>query len=159
MFKGKVVVPDDSELRTFIISQCHDPPLAGHPGWHPTLKRVESHFFWDTMRFDVYQYVMHCEMCQRNKANKAKEAGMLRPLPVPGRYFSRLNMDLITKLPKSGAGYDSIFVVKDALSKMVHIVPCRESMSASEFAELFHREVVRLHGVPDQVVTDRGVLE
>lgn len=115
MFKGKVAVPDDLELRNLIISQCHDPPLTGHPGWYPTLKRVESCFPWDTMRFDVYRYVMRCEMCQRNKANKAKEAGTLQPLPVPGRCFSRLNMDSITKLPKTGAGYGSIFVVKDAL--------------------------------------------
>lgn len=81
---------------------------------------------------------------------------MLQPLKVPGHCWQRVNMDLITKLPKTSSGNDSIFVVKDAFSKMVHIVPCRESMTAQEFAALFNREVFRLHGMPDQIVTDRG---
>jgi hypothetical protein len=71
-------------------------------------------------------------------------------------------MDFITKLPrtvaefKGGPTFDSILVVIDRLSKMCHLVPCNEAINARAVARLFLREVVRLHGVPTEVVSDRG---
>jgi len=66
-------------------------------------------------------------------------------------------MDFITDMPKSG-GYDTIRVVIHRLTKMSHFIPCSKDLDARQFATLFMREIVRLHGLPHDIITDRGTL-
>jgi len=66
-------------------------------------------------------------------------------------------MDFITDLPKSD-GYNTILVVIDRLTKMSHFILCSKDLDARQFANLFMREIVRLHGLPDDIITDRGTL-
>jgi len=66
-------------------------------------------------------------------------------------------MDFITDLPKS-EGYDTILVVIDRLTKMSHFIPSAKDLGAQQFANLFMKEIVRLHGLPHDMITDRGTL-
>ena len=66
-------------------------------------------------------------------------------------------MDFITDLPKSD-GHDTILVVIDRLTKMSHFMPCSKDLDARQFANLFMREIVQLHGLPHDIITDRGTL-
>jgi len=66
-------------------------------------------------------------------------------------------MDFITHLPKS-EGYDTILVVVDWLTKMSHFIPCSQDLEARQFANLSMKEIVRLHGLPHDIITDRGTL-
>ena len=66
-------------------------------------------------------------------------------------------MDFITDLPKS-EGYNTILVVIDRLTKMSHFIPCSKKLDAGQFANLFMKESVRLHGLPQDIITDRGTL-
>ncbi|KAJ9507614.1 hypothetical protein QJQ45_019205, partial [Haematococcus lacustris] len=77
----------------------------------------------------------------------------------PARYrWESVSMDFITKLPAGSHGYDAICVFVDRLSKMVHFVPCREDLKARRFAQLFIDHVYKLHGMPAELISDRGSL-
>ncbi|XXQ31912.1 reverse transcriptase [Plasmodiophora brassicae] len=77
------------------------------------------------------------------------------PLPLPTTLWRSISMDFVVKLPCSN-GYDSILVVVDRLSKMAHFIPCNETISSVDLAALFLANVFRLHGLPDDTVSDRG---
>jgi transposase InsO family protein len=153
-FKGtRVVLPE--ALRDKCLQQAHDSPVGGHKGVTKTLELMQRTYWWPTVRKDVIQYVTTCASCQRNKARNVKSGGLLQPLQVPeGRWYS-VSMDYITGLPCTAAGYDAVYVVLDRLTKMAHFVPCTKDVTAEGTADLFVREVVRLHGYPLEIISDR----
>ncbi len=77
------------------------------------------------------------------------------PLPIPSRPGQQWSMDLITALPRSRSGNDAIVVFVDKLTKLVHFVATTTTVTAPQLATLFMREVVRLHGVPESILSDR----
>ena len=156
LLSDKVVVPNVPELRRKILWLCHDSLMSGHPGITKTMDLVARQFFWFGLRKDVEYYVTHCEACQRNKASTAQRAGELQPLSIPSRRWASVSVDFVVKLPLTHRGHDTILVCVDRLSKMVHLVPTVESTSAAEFARLFVENVVKLHGVPESIISDRG---
>ena len=87
--------------------------------------------------------------------NEITKFGKLMPLPIPTGPWKSLVMDFIVKLPCSN-GFDSILVIVDRFSKMCHLIPCNESIDACETATLMLKHVVKHHGLPDDIVSDRG---
>jgi hypothetical protein len=64
-------------------------------------------------------------------------------------------MDFVVGLPKTAKGYDSIWVVIDRLTKSAHFIPYRIANSVFELVELYIKEIVRLHGIPASIISDR----
>ena len=82
-------------------------------------------------------------------------SGILRPLPIPDRPWSSISMDFVTGLPWSD-GNDAIWVVVDRLTKIRHFVPCRTTTSAPDLANPFLHHTWKLHGLPNDIISDRG---
>jgi hypothetical protein len=151
----RVYVPNDLPLQTRILQECHDSPLGGHLGKEKTIEQVKRRFYWPGMDATIQRYVTSCDACQRNKPSQQSPMGLLKPLPIPTRPWQQVSMDLITSLPRSRSGNDAIVVFVDKLTKMVHYVPTTTNVTAPKLATIFMREVVRLHGVPESILSDR----
>ncbi|KAI3760252.1 hypothetical protein L1987_50645 [Smallanthus sonchifolius] len=151
LFKGNQLCIPDSSLRLKIIQELHG---EGHVGRDRTLHLVQSSYFWPTMRKEVDRYVKRCRICQVSKGT-ATNAGLYMPLPVPSQPWNDISMDFVLGLPQTQRGNDSIFVVVDRFSKMVHFIPCKKTTDAVNVAQLFFRDVYRLHGLPSSIVSDR----
>ena len=102
----------------------------------------------------VQQFVKACAICQRNKHDTTTPTGLLQPLPIHDQVWDDINMDFIEGLPKS-KGYSAIQVVVDRLTKYAHFVALKHPFTAMTIAKIFIQEVVRLHGIPRSIVSDR----
>lgn len=152
----RIAIPDSKALKQGILYELHDAPYSGHPGRDHTLQAVQRLYWWAGLVKYVKQYVAACPHCQRNKSTNQAPAGLLNQLPVPEFPWQCISMDFISQLPKTSTGYDMILVVVCRLSKMVHIVPTVGTIGALGLATLYRDHVWKLHGVPMDMVSDRG---
>jgi hypothetical protein len=153
-FKGRLVIPPTSPLKNEILHEFHSSKLAGHSGILRTLKRLAQNFFWEAMKTDVQHFVSECDVCQRNKSEARSPAGLLQPLPIPTQVWEDISLDFIDGLPLS-KGKNSILVVVDRLTKYGHFFALSHPYSAKKIAEIFVSGVMKLHGVPRSIVSDR----
>jgi len=132
----------------------HNSKIAGHFGTFKTIGRVRANFYWPKMDENITEYFRSRDICQRNKVIQHKKFGPLEPLEVSMRPWMAISMDLIVGLPKSD-GYTKISVIVDRFSKMAHFIPLRTEEHIPEFALTFVKEIWRLHGLPESIVSDR----
>ncbi|KAL0562076.1 hypothetical protein IC582_002531 [Cucumis melo] len=107
------------------------------------------------MKREVAEFVSRCLVCQQVKAPRQKPAGLLQPLSIPEWKWENVSMDFITGLSRTLRGFTVIWVVVDRLTKSAHFVPGKSTYTASKWAQLYMSEIVRLHGVPVSIVSDR----
>ena len=155
LFKGKVYVPKDSELRRQIVELHHDSQVVGHPGRWKTIELVSRNYWWPGMTRYIASYVKGCDRCNRTKTFPAKPAGKLVPTQIPKDIWEIITVDLITGLPES-QGYDAILVIIDRLSKLLHALPTTGTVTSEGLARLFRDHVWKHHGLSEQVISDRG---
>ena len=153
--QGHIWVPDDLELKRDVLSSCHDGPTAGHFGVQKTFELVTRTFYWPGLRKFVKRFVSTCDTCQRNKGVRHKPFGLLQPLPIPETPWSSLSMDFIVQLPESN-GFTAILVIVDRFTKMAHFAPTTDNVDARGTVKLFMDNSFRHHGIPEDIVSDRG---
>ncbi|KAH0644681.1 hypothetical protein KY284_032565 [Solanum tuberosum] len=154
LFKeNKLCVPNCS-LRELFVREAHCGGLMGHFGVPKTLEILSEHFYWPSMRKDVEKVCSYCLECKQAKSRTLPH-GLYTPLPVSNSPWIDISMDFILGLPRTKYGKDSIFMVVDRFSKMARFIPCKKTNDASHVADLFVKEVVKLHGIPRTIVSDR----
>ena len=103
----------------------------------------------------IGQYVIACDLCLQTKAQHYPPIRELVPLPIPEFHWDTISIDFIVELPESH-DYDMVMNVIDSVSKVSHFIPTHMMIMALRVAHLFLAHVWKLHGLPRQVVSDRG---
>jgi hypothetical protein len=147
MFRGKIYVPNDRDLRRRIVEQHHDTCIAGHAGRFKTLKLVARNYWWPQMSCYIGIYVKTCDLCNRMKVQRRRPVGELHPPETPEAPWDTISVDFIVELPQSH-GYDTIMCVIDSLTKCAHFIPTHTTLNAEGTTLLFLKEVWKHHGTP-----------
>jgi transposase InsO family protein len=150
-FQGRLYIPLGAPLLHEFIMAVHD---DGHEGVQRTLHRLRRDVHSPNLRTVVQDYVRACSTCQRHKSEHLHPAGLLLPLPVPTTIWADIGMDFIEALPRVG-GKSVILTVVDRFSKYCHFIALGHPYSAESVAQAFFTEIVRLHGIPQSIVSDR----
>ena len=129
-------MPNNEELKNAILEEAHKSNLSIHPGATKMYQDLKKLFWWPGMKRNVAEYVAACLICQKVKIEHQKPAGMLKPL------------DILAK-------YDAIWVIVDRLTKTAHFLPIDIRYSLEKLTQLYIKEVVRLHGIPSSIISDR----
>ncbi|XP_073025085.1 uncharacterized protein [Primulina eburnea] len=149
------VVPDISELRQGLLRRAHCSRYSIHPGGKKMYKDLRSQFWWKGMKCDVIDFVRRCLNCQQIKAERRRPGGELKSLEVPTWKWEHISMDFVTHLPRSTGTIDAIWVIVDRLTKVPHFIPYSMSSTYLTMAQLYIREIVRLHGITVSIISDR----
>ncbi|RDX76421.1 Tf2-8, partial [Mucuna pruriens] len=149
LFKDKRLYVPKSSIRELLVKEAHEGGIIDHFGGHKTFETLSEHFYWPHMRRDVHHI---CERCLKVKGHLP---WFVHSTLIPTFPWTDISMDFVLGLPRTKNGKDSVFVVVDRFSKMAHFIPCKKVDDACHVANLFFREVMRLHGLPKTIVLDR----
>lgn len=105
------------------------------------------------MKLAVEEFIKQCSVCQQAKHMNHPPTGLLQPLPIPEGVWMDIFMDFIEGLPKS-QGYSVIMVVVDRLTKFAHFMVVKHPYTTSSITQLFIDNFVKLHGLPNSIVSD-----
>ena len=145
-----------------MISCHHDDLLIGHFGIDKTKELVGRKYYWPSLRKNIDNYVRGCYICLTSKAVRHKPYRDLQSLPISTHRWKDLLMDFVTGLQLfldwKDDSYDSILVIVDRLTKMVHYEPVKITINAPEQAEVIIDVVVRHHGLLDSIISDRRAI-
>lgn len=153
--RQRLCVPRNPELLQRIIFEHHDTLSSGHPGRDKTLYALQQSFFWRQMAASVSQYVRTCQSCQRNKTLQKKPVGLLNPLEIPEERWRSISMDFLTSLPADRHGFNAIWVIVCRLTKRILLIASKDTDDAVECAEKFFDSYLRIHDLPEDIVSDR----
>lgn len=152
--EGRIWIGANIGLQTELIAAMHDSAIGGHSGQQATYQCLKKLFSWTGQKQAVEEYAKQCPQCQQAKHELCKPPGLLQPLPLPKGPWQDLIMDFITGLPKS-EGYEAIMVVVDRHTKSAHFIALKHPFTATMVAKSFMQNVVRLHGMPLTITSDR----
>jgi hypothetical protein len=154
-YQDRLVVADDNDLRTRLITEAHAQLSTAHPGKSKTRKIISDRYYWPGMTVDIDRYIRNCNDCRRANVPKDKTPGLLKPLPIPNRPWQHISMDF-HELPPDRNGYDTVMILVDRFGKRPFSIPCHKTIDASGVARLYIHYVYRIFGPPDTIVSDRG---
>ncbi|KAL0286257.1 UNVERIFIED_CONTAM: putative mitochondrial protein [Sesamum calycinum] len=159
LLNGKrVCVPNVEELRMQIMHEAHYASYAMHHGSSKMYRDLRPYYWWPTMKNDVAEFVARCLTCQQVKAEHQAPTGKLHPLSIPEWKREKITMNFVIGLPRTFRKHDAIWMVVDRLTKSAHFLPIRQNDSLDKLAELYVSKMVRLHGIPTSIISNRDLI-
>ena len=154
-YRGRVVVPRLTDLRKEILRELYCSRFAVLPGSTKMYQDLRHQYYWSWMKRHVGDFVRLCLTCQQVKAEHQKPVRLLQPLEVAEWKWEYVTMDFVTHLPWTPQAHDVVWVIVDRLTKSAHFLAVRMTFTLERFCRSYIREIVRLHGVPVSIVSDR----
>src|ERR1700677_2376549 len=147
LLKGKRSLPE------IVIDQAHD--TLGHLGAQKTSEYTRQWFWWPRMGREIEKFCLSCENCQMSKSSNQLKPGLLHNLPIPSRPWQSIGMDFVGPFPEC-QGYDYLWVIICRLMQ-THLTPITVKTTTMDLAWFYIRDIVRLHGMPESIVSDRDL--
>ena len=121
-YRGRVVVPQLTDLREEILKEFHCSRFSVHPGGTKMYQDLRPQYYWSGMKRHVGDFVRRCLTCQQVNAEHQKPTGLLQPLEVAEWKWEHVMMDFVTHLPWTLQGHDAVWVIMDRLMKSAHFL-------------------------------------
>jgi len=157
-FRERIYVLNNNELKNLTMRGFQDNPYLYHLGYQKTMTTMTNFYYWPNMKKGTTKFVARCFNYQEVKAECKHPGGLLQPITIPEWKWEVVSMDFITSFPRTSRQHDSIMVVVERLTKVAHFIPMKSTYSTSDVAQLFIKDVVRLHGVTKNIVSDRDAM-
>ena len=149
----RLYIPDNETLRIDMIEQFHVP---AHFGTDKTYAKLARHVYWSGMYDDTDKFCSACHDCQVNKVPNTRPQGKLQPHEIPTKVWDVITMDFLTELPRCSAGFDSVFVIVEKLSKRAIFIPTTKGVTAAGAAQLLQDAAFSKHGITVKMISDRA---
>ena len=154
-YKSRLCVPNVEELKKKLMYESHNTIFTIHPGGNKMYQDLKQYYWWRGMKRDIAEYVSKCLTCQQVKTEHQVPSDLLNHIPIPQWKWDNITMDFVSGFPLTQRKHDSVWVIIDRLTKFTHFLPVRLDYSIDQLAELYVSEIVRLHGIPLSIVSDR----
>ena len=154
-YRDWVCVPNDDELKKSILKEAHNGFFAMHLGSTKMYQDLKTSYWWSGMKRDVSEFVTKCMVCQKVKVEHQVDSVLLQPIRIPEWKSDRITMDFVVGLPLTRRKHNLVWVVVDRFTKSAHFLPVRTDYSLDKLAELYIKEIIRLHGIPILIISDR----
>ena len=126
-----------------------------HPEGNKMYQDLKQHYWWKGMKRDVTEYMSKCLTCQQVKAEHQVPTGLLNPFPIPQWKWDNITMDFVSSFLLTQHKHDYVWVIVDKLTKSTHFILVRMDYYMDRLVELYVKEIVRLHGIPLSIVSNR----
>ena len=134
-----------------ILKELHDVSYACHYGYQKIIAAAKKDYCCPGMKKEIADYIARCLECQKVKFEHRHPTGFLQPLQIPEWKWDVVNMDFITKLPKTRSQHDVIMVVVDKLTKASQFIQFKTTRKETEITYIYIKEVSRLHGISKEI--------
>ena len=154
--EGTIEVPNNTQFKTALLAANHDHMMSGHFGRDRTVDSLKRKWYWRGMAKEAEQYIQSCDRCQRIKSSGRSSLPAVQPI-VANRPWAIITLDFVGSfMPASHTGHTECLIIVDKFTKMVHLAGCCKEVNSKDTAYLVIKYVVALHGVPEEIISDRG---
>ncbi|GKA17679.1 putative reverse transcriptase domain-containing protein [Tanacetum coccineum] len=153
-YLDRIWVPLKGEVRTLIMDEAHKSKYSVHPGADKMYYDLRDRYWWPRIKKDIAEYVSKCLTYLKVKAEHQMPPGLLQQPDIPVWKWEGIDIDFVTKLPRTSSGHDIIWVIVDRLPKSAHFLRMREDYKMDRFSRLYLNEIVARYGVPISITSN-----